>query len=190
MAIIVTKRLRFREWTENDIDFLVDGLNDFDVAKNLTVPFPYTKQDAIKFVKKHLKNVNNNYCFAIERKEDNKVIGGTSISMNDNAEFCGGIWIHRDFQGKGYGTEICIARAKFAFEKLGAKKLIGGFFDFNERSKKMQLKIGFKVVGESTDYCPALKKEAREIVTKLEKSDFNKFYNSIDFEFHVMYEDI
>ena len=44
---IETKRLRFREWTENDVDFLVDGQNDFDVAKNLTVPFPYTKQDAI-----------------------------------------------------------------------------------------------------------------------------------------------
>lgn len=182
---ITTKRLRFREWNLEDVDFLFDGMNDFDVAKNLTVPFPYTKQDAIDFVNKHLNNGNNNYYFAIERKEDGQVIGGTNISINDKGEFRGGIWLHRNYQGKGYGTELWVARAKFAFDVLGAKELVNGFYDFNERSKKMQLKIGYKIVGEKTNYCPALNSEVREIVTNLKKNDFEKYYKSTDFEFLV-----
>ena len=65
------------------------------------------------------------------------------------------------------------------------KKLLNGYYYFNERSKKMQLKIGYKIVGEKTNYCPALNSEVREILTKLKKSDFDKYYNSIDFEFSV-----
>ena len=103
---IITKMLHFREWKMEDVDFLVDGLNDFDVAKNLTIPFPYTKQDALNFVDKHLKNGNNKYYFAIERKEDGRAIGGTNITINEKGEFRGGIWLHRDYQGKGYGAEI------------------------------------------------------------------------------------
>ena len=183
--IIETNRLIFREWSMQDIDFLVDGMNDFEVAKYLTVPFPYTKRDAIDFVNKHLKNGGNSYYFAIERKEDKQVIGGTNISIKEDGEFRGGIWLHRNFQGKGYGTEMWIARAKFAFDELGAKELVNGFYDFNKRSKKMQQKIGYKIVGEKTNFCPALNSEVREIVTNLKKADFDKYYKNIDFEFFV-----
>lgn len=135
----------FREQTKNDVDFLVDGLNDVEVAKNLTVPFPYAKNDAIEFVEKHSHNGDERYYFAIERTEDNKTIGGTNITIDENGNFRGGIWLHRKFQGKGYGIEIWTARAKFAFDILGANELINGYFDFNERSKKMQLKVGYEI---------------------------------------------
>lgn len=181
--IIETKRLIFREWNNKDIDFLFETFNDFDIAKNLIVPFPYTKENAIEFIKKHINERNNNYYFAIQRKNDRKIIGGTNLSINDKGELHGGIWLHRDFQGQGYGTEIWIARAKLAFDVLGAQKLVDGFFDFNERSKNMQLKIGYKIVGERYAYCPALKTEIKEIITNLKKSDFEKYYNSIDFDF-------
>ena len=182
---ILTKRLIFRNWSLQDADRVADGLNDFDVAKNLTVPFPYPKKDAIDFIKKHLENDEKNYYFAVVDKESGKVIGGTNISINEEGNYRGGIWIHRDYQEKGYGTEIWTARAKFAFDFMGAKELINGFYDFNERSKKMQLKIGHKIFGEKTNYSPALKSEVREILTKLEKSDFEKYYSIIYFEFSV-----
>ena len=183
--IIETQRLMFRAWNKGDADFMADGLNDLKVAKNLRVPFPYTKSDAIDFIEKHLKNDDKNYYFAIERKEDGQIIGGTNIFVDEQAEFRGGIWLHRDFQEKGYGTEIWTARAKFAFDVLGAEELINNFFDFNEKSKKMQLKIGYEIIGEKSDYCPALKSEVREIVTRLKKTAFEKYYDSIAFHFSV-----
>ena len=182
---IETKRLILREWKESDIDFVVDGLNDFNVAKNLVVPYPYTKKDAIDFISKHLENTNNDYHFAVVQKKDNKVVGGTSLSKDDKGIFHGGIWLHRNFQGLGYGTEIFTARAKFAFDYLKLNELENGFFSFNERSKKMQLKIGYKIVGKQERYCPALKDNTEETKTKLSKKDFEKYYNSIDFEFLV-----
>lgn len=182
---IETQRLIFREWNQNDIDFVTDGLNDIGVAKYIPIPFPYTRNFAVDFVNKHLKNSDKSYHFAVVRKQDNKTIGGTDITINDSGEFVGGVWLHRDFQGKGYGTEIWIARAKFAFDKLGASKLVNSFFDFNERSKKMQQKIGYKIIGEKTSFCPALNCETTEVITNLNKADFEKFYNSIDFEFLV-----
>ena len=36
----------------------------------------------------------------------------------------------------------------------------------------MQQKIGYEIVGEKTNYCPALKKEVKEIVIELTKEGF------------------
>ena len=182
---IITKRLILRELQLQDVYALVDGLNDFNVAKNLTSPFPYTKQDAINYIKQHDNSTTTDYRFVVTLKESGKVIGGTNITIKENGEYRGGIWLHRDYQGKGYGTELWIARAKFAFDFLKATELANGYYYFNERSKKMQLKIGYKVVGEKEYFCPALKGNVQEIETRLAKQDFEKYYKTIDFEFCV-----
>jgi len=53
---IETERLILREWQLSDKYDIVEGLNDFDTAKNLTVPFPYKIEHAESFINKHLKN--------------------------------------------------------------------------------------------------------------------------------------
>ena len=79
-----TERLLLREWKLSDIDDMVEGLNDFETAKNLTVPYPYTKEHAESFIKSHLQNDEDNYYFAIVLKSSNKVIGGTSLEIKKN----------------------------------------------------------------------------------------------------------
>ena len=171
--IIETERLLLREWKISDIDDMVEGLNDFDTAKNLTVPFPYKTEHAESFIKKHLKNDENNYYFAIVLKSTNKVIGGTSLEIKkDIGKNKGGIWLNKNYHHKGYGTEVWIARAKFAFNILNLKELENGFFEHNNTSWKMQEKLGYKIVGETTNYCPALNSEVVEIVTNLTREDF------------------
>lgn len=171
--VIETERLVLRKWTMDDIEALVDGLNDFDTAKNLTVPFPYAEKDAVEFISRHLKDFGKNFYFAVTLKGSGEVIGGTSLSVEDDGKTNnGGIWLHRNFRGMGYGTEVWSARAKFGFEALGLDELFNGFYDFNEISKKMQLKVGYKIVGNKKNFCPALKSEVNEIRTTLKKSDF------------------
>lgn len=179
---IKTKRLILREWKMSDIDDIVSGLNEFDVAKNLTSPYPYTRDDAIEFLTKHRKHKPNSYYFAVTTT-DGRVIGGTNVSINNEGEYHGGIWICKDVWGLGYGTEIWIARAKFAFDYLGADALINGYYDFNDRSRRMQLKVGGKNFGEKTNFCPALNSEVREVVTVLTKSAFEDYYSKIDFKY-------
>lgn len=168
-----SERLYFREWKISDIKSMVSGLNDFSTAKNLTVPYPYTEQNAIEFINKHLSNTETDFYFAICLKETDEVIGGTNISIDkDSNSNKGGIWLNKKFTGKGYGTEAFTLRAKFAFEELKLDVLNNGFFYFNEASKNMQLKVGYKIVGEKKNYSAALGIEVKEIVTRLTKDDF------------------
>ena len=59
---IETERLLMRPYKLKDVDDIVEGLNDFDTAKNLTVPFPYTKENAkqfLNFVKQNKKDYDD-----------------------------------------------------------------------------------------------------------------------------------
>jgi len=170
---IETERLILREWTLKDVTDMVEGLNDFDIAKNLTIPFPYDKECAIKFIKNHLKHSEFDYTFAIELKEENKVIGGTGLTKKSPEDkYKGGIWINKKYSKKGYGREAFIARANFMFDILNLEEIENGFFEYNEASMKMQKKIGYEIIGKTTNYCPALNKNVVEIVTCLTKDTF------------------
>ena len=82
--IIETERLILRPWqnTESDINAIVEGFSDLDTAKMLTVPFPYTKEDAIEFIDKRKNDDDNSFYFAITLKETGTVIGGTSLCVD------------------------------------------------------------------------------------------------------------
>ena len=171
--IIETERLILRPWKESDADAIVLGFSDFETAKMLTVPYPYTKEDAVSFILKSKSEDDNNFHFAITLKENGSVIGGTSLCVDrKNNTNRGGIWLNKNYQGLGYGTEAWIARAKFAFFELNLEKLYNGYYYFNQSSPKMQQKIGYKVVGEQERFCPALGQKVREIRTVLSKEDF------------------
>ena len=144
---IETDRLILREWKSSDKEDLIDGLNHFDTAKNLTVPFPYTESDADAFLSKFSKSDKNKFYFAVEHKAIGKVIGGTNFNLNDDGSNSGGIWINHKFHGQGFGTEVFSARARFAFEFLKVEKIYNGFFEFNKTSFAMQQKLGYKIVG-------------------------------------------
>lgn len=146
--IIETERLILRQWTMDDIDDIVEGLNNLNVTKWLAgAPYPYTKDDAIEFVSRTIDN--DLYNFAIILKAENKAIGGTQISniSQANGTASGGIWINEKYQGHGYGTEAFGARIKYAFEELGLRRLENGYFKGNEKSHQMQLKLGYKDEG-------------------------------------------
>ncbi len=175
--IIESERLVLRPWKLEDAEASKRGLDDYDVAKNLTVPFPYTIENARAYIKKTIDKPNTlkSMRFAITLKGSGEVIGGTSIDVNDENVATGGIWLNKNFHGKGFGTEAMRARAKFCFEVLKVDYLDNGFLEGNEASWHMQEKIGYKKTGEIADNnCPARGGKTKEIKTKLVESDFVK----------------
>ena len=146
--LIETERLILRAWKITDIDDIVEGLNNINVSKWLSgAPYPYTKEDAKKFIEKSLEN--NLYNFAIVLKTENKVIGGTQISniSYSNLTAGGGIWLNEKYQNKGYGSEAFGARIKYAFDVLGLRRLENGYYKDNVKSRNMQMKFGYKDEG-------------------------------------------
>ena len=177
--IINSKRIILRDWKDEDIIDLQNGLNNINVSKWLaSVPYPYTKQDAESFIafSKQVGEKLKNIMLAIVLKENNKVIGGTSIENINTKDGTagGGIWINEKYQKNGYGIEAFSTRAKYCFEKLNLRRLENGYFTGNEKSKNMQHKLGYKDEGirRKKYLCLATKEYVDEHVTGLLKEDF------------------
>ena len=148
---IENKRLILRSYEDKDVADLVEGLNNIEVAKWMAgVPFPYTEEDAKNFVKKAKSNdKNSRISLAIVLKENNKLIGGTEITNINKKDGIagGGIWLNEKYQKNGYGTEAFSAKIKYCFEELGLRRVENGYYPGNEKSKKMQERLGYKNEG-------------------------------------------
>lgn len=176
------KRIILRSWRNEDVEDLVEGLNNINVSKWLAaVPYPYTKKNAEAFISyaKQSEQNTSDIMLAIVLKENNKVIGGTSIQdINKKDGTCtGGIWLNEKYQKNGYGTEAFSIRAEYCFEILGLRRLENGYFADNEKSKKMQEKLGYKNEGirRKKYLCLATNEYMDECITGLLKEDFVKF---------------
>ncbi len=63
MKQLETERLILREWKDEDINDLIEGLNNLNISKWLAfVPYPYTEKDAKNYIDR-TKN-SNDYEFA------------------------------------------------------------------------------------------------------------------------------
>ena len=176
--IIESKRIILRSWKDDDISDLVEGLNNIEVSKWMAgVPFPYTVLDAKQFIER-AKNIDENskIYLAIVLKENNKVIGGTEIRNINKKDGTagGGIWLNEKYQKNGYGTEAFSSRNKYCFDVLGLRRIDNGYFACNEKSRKMQLKLGYKDEGirRKAFLCLATGEYMDECITGLLKEEF------------------
>jgi RimJ/RimL family protein N-acetyltransferase len=175
-----TKRLVLREWKDSDVDDLVEGLDNLEVAKWLaSVPNPYTRRDAEGFIAYCQSEPTGCLYFAIELKSENKVIGGVSIErINDyHGTAGGGIWIGEKYHGHGYGTEAFGKRIEYAFTTLNLRRLENGFFEGNPSSQIMQERLGYVVEGKRRKgfLCRADGEYKDEIITGLLKEEWKAY---------------
>ena len=177
--VIEGDRIILRSWQEDDVDAIIDGLNNIEVSKWLaTVPYPYDKEEAKKFLSfcKEADKGTTDIMLAIVLKETNEVIGGVSIQRINrrNGTAGGGIWLNAKYQKNGYGTEAFSLRAKFCFDVLGLRRLENGYIAGNEKSAKMQEKVGYKYEGLKRKHilCMATGEIVDECITGLLKEEF------------------
>jgi [ribosomal protein S5]-alanine N-acetyltransferase len=151
MPIIRTKRFILRPIKKSDIKLIAKHANDKIVARNtLSIPHPYKLKDAKIWVNKNLDNYKKkektDVTFAIEI--DGKFAGGVGlhkIAKNHKAEI--GYWLGRPYWNRGIMTEAVKVVTKFGFEKLKLRRIYAPVFLFNEPSKKVLEKAGYKLEG-------------------------------------------
>lgn len=149
-----TKRLILREPKKSDWKDLVEGVGEFDVAKNTShIPHPYTKKDADYFINSVIKKwkikEQTNYTFFIELKSEKKIIGSIALSKVDKFQGTAetGSWINKKYWRQGFMTEAKIAVNDFAFDQLKLRRLNSSVFSNNKASNATQQKIGYRLEG-------------------------------------------
>lgn len=145
--ILETERLILRPWRESDAESLYEYAKDPRVGPIAGWP-PHKSVDESLDV---IKNVfNGPECYAICLKTDNVAIGCIELKlkghtdMTDRDDECElGYWIGVPFWGKGYVPEAVRKILHRGFEDLGMTTIWCGYYDGNEKSKRVQEKCGF-----------------------------------------------
>ena len=145
--MIETERLVLRSWLETDAESLYEYAKDPAVGPIAGWPVHSSVKNSLEIIKNVLSA--DETC-AVCLKTDNVAIGSIGLitpaqthSEASNTELEVGYWIGVPFWGNGYIPEAIRALQKHAFEDLGCTAMWCGYYDGNEKSKRVQEKLGF-----------------------------------------------
>ena len=142
--ILQTKRLILRPWSENDAEELYKYASDPEVGPPAGWP-PHTSVENSREIIRTVLSALETYAVCL--KENGKPIGSIGLHRNDLAEkddeYELGYWIGKPFWGQGLIPEASRELLRYAFEDLGMSRIWCGYYDGNEKSRRVQEKLGF-----------------------------------------------
>ena len=149
--VIETQRLILRPFKQSDLDDFyeyasVDGVGEMAGWKH------HEGKDESQSILDLF--INEDKTFAIVLKENNKVIGSLGVeeygmeeALSEFYEYQGreiGYVLSKDYWGKGLMPEAVKAVIDYLFNVQKLDFLTCGYYEFNNQSKKVQEKCGFK----------------------------------------------
>lgn len=144
--MLETKRLILRAWQEGDAESLYEYAKDPDIGLPTGWPPHKSVEDSRRIIEFVLSAPES---YAVCRK-DGKAIGAVALKlkghtdMTDREDECElGYWIGKPFWGQGLIPEACREVLRYAFEDLGMAAVWCGYYDGNEKSRRVQEKLGF-----------------------------------------------
>jgi len=176
---INTDRLILRPWEENDAKSLFEYAKNPNVGPIAGWPVHTSIENSLEVIRNVLSAKET---YAVCLKEDNIAIGSIGLispaqahtkTKEDEMEV--GYWIGEPFWGNGYIPEAVRAIQKHAFEDLNCSALWCGYYEGNEKSKKVQLKCGFTYHHVEKDKLCVLMGDSRtEWFTRIEREEWIK----------------
>lgn len=137
--------MEFRKYSLEFADTFAQLRNNPSVLDNGydKTPNPFTKQDAIDFIKIQLdKNPPQRFLVF----HDNELAGEIGISIQDDVHrLCAeiGYFIGEPFWGRGLATEAVKKMTEYTFQTFDIVRIVAGVFDFNKASMKALEKNGY-----------------------------------------------
>ncbi len=181
---LVTERIILRRWEESDAESLFKYASDPAVGPIAGWPVHKSVSESRDVI----KNVfSGKEAYAICLKNDCKAVGAIELLLNghtdaterdDECEL--GYWIGKPFWNQGLVTEAAQEMLRHAFEDLGMKKVWCRYYDGNDRSKRVQEKLGF--VFQRTDFgveVPLLGEKRTSHVNCMTKERWEMLWNKI-----------
>jgi RimJ/RimL family protein N-acetyltransferase len=148
--ILETERLRLREFTLHDTEFIVALLNSPGWLQFIGDKHIKTAEQARSYLQHGpMKSyVEHGYgLFLVERKADNSAIGMCGIINRQDLDLPDvGFAFLPDFTGNGYALEIVSATISYAQQQLHIPKLLAITLPDNARSIRLLEKSGFHFI--------------------------------------------
>ena len=144
--MIETERLILRPWRESDAEALYTYASDPAVGPPAGWP-PHTSVENSREIIKGVLSERETYAICLKSGKPVGSIGlrlNGSTDMTDRDDECElGYWIGKPFWGQGLIPEAARALLRYAFEQLGMRAVWCGYYEGNEKSKRVQEKLGF-----------------------------------------------
>ena len=145
VQILETERLILRPWDENDAKECYKYAKDPRVGPIAGWPEHKSVEDSLLAIRNFLTVAET---YAIVLKETGLPIGSISLHHNDLAtkddEEELGFWLGVPYWGLGIIPEAGRELLRHAFEDLKLNRVWCGYYDGNDKSKRVQEKLGFK----------------------------------------------
>jgi 8-oxo-dGTP diphosphatase len=167
-----TARLTLRPLRQTDLDDIVAGVGDYDVAKMVcSFPHPYRRADAEAFLAAARVAVREGRSveFAVERNgETIGVVRLLALPRQPEIAF----WFSRRAWGNGHATEAATALLAYGFDVLQLPLVHYRVFIDNPASRRLMAKLGFNRVGFGASRSLARGREVAHIHGVLTKARF------------------
>ena len=175
--LLNTERLILRPWNKSDAESLYEYAKDDRVGPIAGWPVHTSVENSCEIIKSVLSAPET---YAVCLKDDNRAIGsiGLMIGKQSNLDLTDtegtiGYWIGVPFWGQGLIPEATREIIRHAFEDLNLKTLWCGYFDGNEKSKRVQEKCGFTYHRTNKDIYWQLTDDIRtEHITRLTREGY------------------
>lgn len=119
-------------------------------ATTLSIPHPYTLEDAENWLQAKVDNFESDkeIAWAICKKETKRLIGAIGMRLeadNDSAEL--GFWIGKPFWGNGFATEAGNRVLDYAFQEMELNRVEANHMAGNDASGHVLEKLGMQYEG-------------------------------------------
>ncbi|MBQ6610306.1 MAG: GNAT family N-acetyltransferase [Oscillospiraceae bacterium] len=163
--VLMTQRLTLRRWNQKDAEDLYRYACDPDVGPIAGWP-PHKNPDESRAVIRDV--LNGREAYAICLKEDGRAIGAIELKLNGHTDLTDrddecemGYWLGKPFWGRGIVPEAVTEMLRRAFEDIGMQKVWVGYYEGNNKSKRVQEKCRFRFQRKSEGVDVPLMQEKR-----------------------------
>ncbi len=131
-----------RKIIKEDLDIVFQWRNTLEIRTNMINHQKISMQEHKSWFD-HLQNSETKTTLIYMEK--NLRLGVVSLDLIEDDLFEWGFY-SSPLAPLGTGTRMCLEALDFAFAKLSARSVIGKVLEFNKKSQKFHLKIGFKEI--------------------------------------------
>ena len=145
-----SERLILRPWSLDDLDDFYEYASVPDVGEMAGWPYHKNKEESLAILERF---INNKKTFAIVYKANKKVIGSVGVEyyasedkLSEFFDYQGreiGYVLSKDYWGQGIMPEAVKLVIDYLFSVLDYDFLLCGHYDKNNRSRRVQEKLGF-----------------------------------------------